>query len=218
MKKNATIATGVAIAALCTIAAIWWGGVRPAQAEGTAQTQPSLLQSREKIAADYDRNVAEIVRVLGDRGLRESDRATVVAAIELAGKLRAKEAVPQLVDLLLFGQKADLKDSPKNVERPDREPPDAVAPAVQALIDIGIPSLEPVCEKLAALKPDTENRQRIRYHCTWTLLRILGTEMGEQYLLLYVKAHPESKAALADTLAGFQTMRKLAEKRMAESK
>lgn len=214
MKKNATIATGLAITALCVIAAIWWDGTRPAHAEGTAQTQPSLLQSRDKIAADYDRNVAEIVRVLGDRGLRESDRATVVAAIELAGKLRAKEAVPQLVDLLLFGPEADLKDLPKDQQVLRlQEPPEVTAPAVKALIDIGIPSLEPVCQRLAALKPDTENRQRIRGHCAWTLYRILGTELGEQYLLLYVKSHPESKAALDDTIVGFQTMKKLAERK-----
>jgi len=165
-----------------------------------------LLESKDKIVASYNDSVARIVSVLANKKIRESDRPTTVAAIELAGTLRAKEAVPHLVNLLLYGKKGDIKDLMDIGRIPP--PPDSASPAVQALIDIGVPSLEPVCKKLVSTSKPTKNKSTLRLHCVWVIWKILGTDLGMEYLLLCQKKYPEAKEVFDDVRGFFEGKKK----------
>ncbi len=175
----------------------------------TEMEDKGLLESKDEIAAAYKKSVARVVSILADKKLRESDRPRTVAAIELAGTLRAKEAVPHLVDLLLYGKKADIEDFRQTPRIPAR--PDSAAPAVQALIDIGMPSLEAVCQKLVETsKPTTRNKDALRLHCVWVIWKVLGADLGREYLILCQKRYPEAKKVFSD-LMNFVWFRKKAE-------
>ena len=167
-----------------------------------------LLESKDQIVAAYKKSIARVVSILADKRIRESDRRTTVAAIQLAGALRAKEAVPHLVDLLLYGKEANIEDVERT--RRDPAPPDSAAPAVQALINIGMPSLEAVCQKLVSTAKPTKNKNTLRLHCVWVIWKVLGTDLGKEYLLLCQKRHPKAKEVFNDVMgfSGFARERK----------
>jgi hypothetical protein len=179
------------------------GAVLGAEAERPANER-GLVESKDAMVAAYKDAVARVVSVLADEKIRESDRATTVAAIELAGTLRAKEAVPHLVDCLLYGRTHDITDV--RVRRRLLRPPHARAPAVQALIDIGMPSLEAVRGKLvsASRSKRTITTCTLRLHCVWVVWKVLGTDLGKEYLVLWQEKDPEPKAWFDDMMGFFK--------------
>ena len=84
---------------------------------------------------------AEIQRLITivERGVANDRKAAVRDGMLLLGQLRAVEAVPMLVQRLTF-------QVPYLATRP--QPIEDLCPAVQALIDIGSPSLRPVLERI----------------------------------------------------------------------
>jgi len=172
-------------------------------AAGAEKKDNGLLESKDEILAAYKNRVAQVISVLSDKKIRESDRPTTIAAIELAGQLRAKEAVSHLVDLLLYGKKGPIEDLRRVRRKP--EPPDLRAPAVQALINIGMPSLEAVCQKLVSTSKPIENRDTLRRHCVWVIWKVLGTDLGAEYMRLAQKRHPEAKEVFDDVRGFFET-------------
>jgi hypothetical protein len=121
----------------------------------------------------------------------------MVAAIEVAGILRSPKAVPYLLDLLLYGRERDYEDQ-TSIGRIGPSPESI--PAVEALIRIGIPSVEAACRLLAGFSEDTVNVQTLRRHCVWIIWKVLGGDLGREYLEVYQKSHPEAKKSIAVVL------------------
>jgi hypothetical protein len=199
-----------ALAFLWLTLIIWSDNVPAVAAEAGLRTkEKGLLESRDEMVAAYKSSVARVVSVLADRTIRESDRPTTVAAIELAGELRAKEAVPYLVELLLYGKKKDITERRETPSLPP--PPDKRAPALQALIDIGVPSLAAVREKLvsASASKRTETTDTLRLHCVWVIWKVLGTDLGKEYLVLCQEKNPEPKGWFDDAMGFFTAREKM---------
>jgi hypothetical protein len=195
----------VAAGALACLALIFGrGDVKGADPH---QNEENLIATLENVGADYDRAVARVVSILGDEKVRTANRPAMIKAIQLAGKLRAKEAVPLLVDLLLYGKKEDIQDRRDIGKQP--EPPDVGAPAVEALIDIGVPSLGPVSDKLAATATEPKNKHTLRLHCTWVIWKVLGTDLGYEYLVLWHNKNPQAKEVFEDVKRFFEIQKKL---------
>jgi hypothetical protein len=95
-------------------------------------------------------------------------KETVRTAIELLGDLRFVKAVPLLVDNLTF-----------RVHWPAMSPRRALRqfPAVEALIEIGLPSVAPVVTK--AEETDDELVLTLAY---FVVQRVLGARLGVAYL------------------------------------
>jgi len=194
-----------ALAIMCLLLIVRAGNVPVVAAEAEPGTKErGLLESKDEMIAAYKSSVARVVSTLADKKIRESDRPTTVAAIELAGELRAKEAVLHLADLMLYGKTGPIED-PVEIGRVPA-PPDAAAPAVQALIDIGVPSLGAVREKLvsAGAAKRTNTTDTLRLHCVWVVWKILGTDLGKEYLVLCQEKDPEPKAWFDDSMGFFR--------------
>jgi hypothetical protein len=100
-----------------------------------AHASKEVLERRQ---ADIAAVLKIVEKYLGD----DTRRGTVKDNMLLLGKLRAAEAVDLLVRNLTFEVFYKNTKRPQSVE--DRYP------VVQALIDIGIPSLRPVLDRVAA--------------------------------------------------------------------
>lgn len=115
----------------------------------------------EVLARKQPGDIAEIMRVV-EKYLSSDDRqGTVKDNMLLLGKLHAVDAIPLLVRNLTF------EAFYKNTKRP--QPPADLFPAVQALIDIGQPSVRPVLARLAA-----EDGEKLGIAGATVLRRILG--------------------------------------------
>jgi hypothetical protein len=71
---------------------------------------------------------------------KKSKGGTVRDALRLLGKLQAREQIPYLVSLLPYRVYEDDADRPPSIE--------TTFPAAGALIDIGLPAIKPVLERL----------------------------------------------------------------------
>jgi hypothetical protein len=193
-----------ALAIMCLLLIVRAGNVPVVAAEAEPGTKErGLLESKDEMIAAYKSSVARVVSTLADKKIRESDRPTTVAAIELAGELRAKEAVLHLADLMLYGKTGPIEDPVEIGRVPAR--PDSAAPAVRALIDIGMPSLEAVSQKLLSTSKSTlMNKNTLRLHCLWVIWKVLGTDLGKAYLVLCQERHPEPKAWFDDAMNFFK--------------
>ena len=123
--------------------------------------------------------------------MRRKDRAAVVTAIELLGELRAREAAPTLVQMLLFGKDADIHDSRMPGKQPP--PPHDASPAVAALMKIGVPSLKPLTDRLVAITTNTQDNDTLSLYCYWPVEKILGPELGKEHLMLLCKRDNRAK-------------------------
>lgn len=142
--------------------------------------QPAARQEgQSQLVAQRGTLIRKLLSIVEDDALGQKDRPAVVAAIEILGVLRAAEAAPVLARLLLFGHKADIHDKRFGGGEPQ---PHRSAPAVQALIRIGMPSLKPVTEQLLAITEDTQDRNALQRHCLWVVKGVLGPRLGRAYL------------------------------------
>jgi len=169
-----------------------WCYARNPEAPGEEVQQPSLVarlrspraeevdQAKAELLAERQELISELLKIVGDSELRQTNRRAVLTAIELLGDLRAAEAAEPLSDLLLYGWKSEIRDSMERGRIPP--PPDKAAPAVPALSKIGVPALRPVTEKLIAIQEDTENRNRLQLHCLWVIKDILDPRLGKAYI------------------------------------
>jgi hypothetical protein len=176
---------------LLVVTAASCGAKKPDDSEEKGERSSVLLRLRSPRAREVDEARArllaeerdltrELLRIVGDSGLRNTNRHAVLSAIALLGDLRAAAAAGALCDLLLYGWEGDIRDpmhDPLKVPRPD-----VAGPAVPALSKIGIPALKPVTEKLIAIQEGTENRGRLQLHCLWVIKDILGPRLGKEYI------------------------------------
>lgn len=128
---------------------------RPESREAAAR---SVLDDRRRLVADLQRIVRETV---GD----EARRGTARDAIVLLGQLRAVESAPLLVENL------DFKVFYKDVKRP--QPPEDLYPCVGALIEIGMPAIEPVLRR-AGMSDDEDVLRNTAY----VVKKILGRKLA----------------------------------------
>ena len=138
-------------------------------------------QAAKEVLASRHAQVQALLTIVKDGDLRAKNRAAVVTAVELLGDLRAEEASAALADLLLFGEKADIHAS-DDEELKDPPLPETRAPAVAALIKIGVPSLKPVTKQLLSIADENKDKDVLCYHCVWVIKGVLGARLGKAYL------------------------------------
>ncbi len=128
-------------------------------------------------------NVQKLISVIESTATGKEDVALAMRAL---GKYRAVEAVPFLVRHL---------DSMIDREEPTswkRYPPNVsiVNPAVAALIEIGLPSIDALLEVLA-----TEDSEQRVYLANVTTLRILGQSVRSAYIQERLKSIKDERKA-----------------------
>ncbi|HTX37363.1 MAG TPA: hypothetical protein VME43_20185 [Bryobacteraceae bacterium] len=137
--------------------------------------------SAEVLARQQPGDIAEVMRIV-EKYLKSDDRqGTVKDNMLLLGKLHALEAIPLLVQNLTF------EAFYKNTKRP--QPPADLFPAVQALIDIGRPSVRPVLARLAA-----EDGEKLGIAGATVLRRILGLRDARALLSDEIAAAKEERS------------------------
>jgi HEAT repeat protein len=131
----------------------------------------------------------EDIRALAEKHMQGPKKGTAKDAILLLGRLRSTSSVPWLLDRLTFSVFY------KETKRP--QPPADRFPAVQALIDIGLPSIKPVLARAAA-----NNDPEVRVAAGAVLVGILGSRGAVTRLESEIAAarEPAAKAALQATL------------------
>jgi len=164
-----------------------------------------------ELRASRASRIKGLIRIVEDPLLRVPRREVVVSAIQLLGELRAREAVRPLVGLLLYGRRADIHDLPRREIGKQPEPPDAAAPAVLALIQIGAPSLGPVTERLVTIAEDAKDKNHLWLHCLWVIKGVLGPRLGKAYLeqLRATDERARASAFVSRGLRFMHTYRKL---------
>lgn len=195
MKASIVVGTALVLAVVCSLL-----GSELAEKRGdrVQESKENFAVSAEKMVAAYEQSVARVIEVIADKQKRETDRPSVIAAIEVAGRLRVKEAVPHLTELLLYGRKGNIADSEELSKIP--APPPKRAPAVQALIRIGMPSVEPAFEKWIRISATTKNRNTLGLHCLWIIKDVLGVDLAKAYMLMRQKDFPDKKEAFAEAM------------------
>lgn len=108
--------------------------------------------------------------VVNRGGETEDEKRTVGTAMELMGAMRAPETVPMLIDHIGFELRGIRGGSAWGKF--------SHMPAVGALINIGLPSLEPLTAKVAA-----DDDEVLRQRAAIVISQVLGTDIA----LLYVK-------------------------------
>lgn len=146
-----------------------------------------IAQAREDIVADRTEKIKMLVDIINDKELQKKNNLAVFHAVLLLANLRAEEAIPHLLDILLFDVWGWYKDkSEGGIDLPAGRPL-----IVEALVIIGLPSLEPVTKRLLSIKENTSNPIKTASFCRWVIKDILGTRLAEQYFLFQSEQYPE---------------------------
>ncbi len=151
--------------------------------EGLESESPEVRAnaSAKVLARRQPEDIPEIVKIV-EKYLGSDDRqGTVKDNMLLLGKLQAVDAIPLLVRNLTY------QAYYKNTKRP--QPPADLFPAVQALIDIGRPSVRPVLGRLAA-----EDGENLAIAGATVLSRILGLPGAEALLSREIAASRDQPA------------------------
>ncbi len=143
------------------------------------------------ILAARQTDIAKIIGLAENLLPKESRNGTVKDLILLLGKLRAVEAVPFLVRNLTVSVFYRETKRPQTLE--DQ------LPAVQALADIGSPSLDPVLARA-----ESEDDEMTHRAAAWIWRAVLGAERAESLIANATmrQTDPSVKARLA-AVAGF---------------
>lgn len=129
----------------------------------------------ELLANPRPEDIPEIIGIV-EKYLPDAARqGTVKDNMLLLGKLKSVAAIPLLVRNLTY------EAFYKNTKRP--QPPEDLFPAVQALIDIGQPSVRPLLERLAA-----EDGEKLALAGATVIRGVLGREAARQLLSKEIEA------------------------------
>jgi hypothetical protein len=145
-------------------------GRRPVFAQLESESpEARAAASSELLAHPRPENIPEIIRIV-EKYLPDPERqGTVKDSMLLLGRFKAIEAIPLLVRNLTY------EVFYKNTKRP--QPPSDLFPAVQALIDIGAPSVRPVMGRLSA-----EDGEKLALAGASVLRGILGLDAARALL------------------------------------
>jgi hypothetical protein len=123
----------------------------------------------QEILHDQSAAVEQVSAIVRKYASDPAKKGTVKSSMELLGKLRAKDAVPLLVDNLTF---AVFYKNTKALQNAD-----TLYPAVSALIEIGMPAIEPVLARVEASSADADLQAGAA-----VLRGVLGAELAAERL------------------------------------
>jgi len=128
-----------------------------------------------------DQEVNQLIAVIRDGRLRESEPSRVTQAINRLGELRAVQAIDDLVSLLTFKRTFEWESQSKEVIN-EIQPitPGNRYPATSALAQIGEPALPALVKVLAVHEPNSVESKNSVY-AILTIFRENPTQ-GSQYL------------------------------------
>ena len=129
-------------------------------------------------------------------------------SILLLGDLQAQESINVLMENIEYR-------NPKSIVM-GRVSPDGLYPAVEALIKIGMPAVEPVINKMASYDKESIARE----NCIFILQRILGIRLAREKLKIAIEESkdPVFKKNLEKVLPLFKTDNEKFEEEIAELK
>ena len=136
------------------------------------------------------RNVShDEIRALAEKHLAGPKKGTAKDAILLLGKLNSQSSIGWLLDHLTF------EVFYKETKRP--QPPADRFPAVKALIDIGLPAIDPLLARAAI-----ENDPEFHTAAAAVLVGVLGSRGASRRLRTEIGARPSAgtTTGLANTL------------------
>jgi len=118
-------------------------------------------------------------------------------AIMLVGEFRAIEAIPVLIENIEY-------INPKSIVSDEMISIVDYSPSAEALVKIGMPTIEPVIEKLGTYDRDCLGRQI----CAWIIKEVLGVKLGRYKLQLAIEETKDAKVKknLQAVLPGFKTL------------
>jgi hypothetical protein len=146
-----------------------------------------------------EREVSALIATLRDEQMRNSEPEKVADALTRLGRMKAVEAVSDIIRLLDFKRTFDWEDNPQGFIN-EIQPITAASryPAIGALFEIGRPSLGALVEVLATQEPGSvvsENALR-------TLSLIFREKPGNAIRFLRRAADTASSALRAERLSG----------------
>lgn len=121
------------------------------------------------VRAQHLRTVRKLREIVVSKTPHADQQHAADAAIRLLGELRAKEAVPILIDNLAFTYRLPVGASAL--------PPFPSMPSVAALIEIGLPCLDPLIRRVA----ETDDII-VRERAAIVLDQVIGTDMAVLYV------------------------------------
>jgi len=149
--------------------------------------QKQMDQARKEILDHRAETINMLIEIIKDKNLQETNRPAVVAAAKILGDLRAKEAIPALLEIILLSEDGWYKDSNETMSLPlDRR-----TYASDALVKIGLPALKPVTERLLSRNKSLVNPTNTGTICYYIIEYLLGYRLAEQYFVQTAKEYPQ---------------------------
>ena len=180
----------VRLLALCALALL--AAVCLAARGSSGETTHQVPEQYAAELAERSQRIQELVAVISDATLADTDRPKLVEAIAQLGSLNAAAAAPALVELL------DLRVSASGIMRIGEIPsPQEVYPAVKALIQIGGPAVPAITGGVAA----RERSEQWGLNAAYTLMEIVGGNEPARTMLVDAAAVHELKARRLQDLA-----------------
>jgi len=195
MRPSLILGTVVSVAILCTVISSLKGEepqVGPF-AQLKSEREPERQAAVEAIVTYRNDAINAAEQIIEEFGQHEDRKGTVKASILLLGKLQSQRSVPLLLDYLTF--EVFYKASKRTQSVEDR------FPAVQALVDIGLPSVDPVIDRIEKSKDGT-----VLVCAAKVLIGILGKDRAIEYVKqkLASEGDPLRKQRLSDLIAAVQ--------------
>lgn len=173
-----------------------------------SELEAEKLEDREKAAERIRQNHKNLIRQLIDLASKKTEKSgsktrlllpnpydSKHLSILLLGDLRATEAIPLLLDNITYLN--PKYQTPSYLSAKDKYP------AVESLIKIGIPAVQPVIEKLGTY----DKASFARKNCCRILKEILGLRLAQLKLQIAIEEtkEPTVKQNLTSVLPYFKT-------------
>lgn len=149
--------------------------------------EDQIALARKEILDQRTATVNMLISIIQDKNLQETNRPAVLAAACLLGNLRAPEAIPALLDIILLFEYGWYEAPPAGVLSWVNG-----SPAGDALIKIGLPAVNPLVMRLVSDDKSIRDPISTRYLCGFVIEDILGYHLTAQYLMKAAAEYPES--------------------------
>ena len=168
----------------------------------TVQGQADISKSTDRFQKDKKAEIYELLAMVKNQSLRETDKDQVAKAIDKLGKLKSSEAISDLIDVITFKvqPKAEVKNDLIVVEYHAITDFDRF-PAMSALSQIGEPALSDLIKLI-----EKEDADSVASNNTLEVVRAIFNENKIAFAFL------QQKATESITLEGKQRLGAAAEK------
>ncbi len=153
--------------------------------KGTSEKLRVNKEFADNVVEERDKLIGGLIEIVSSEQMRKNERETVVIAIDLLGKLRAREATQILASLLLYGR-TEEEEYDEDGEIESLRVPRKSFPAVAALINIGVPALDEMIRIIASAEETPQGLFASR-HCLIVVRRVLALELAEAFLEMHIK-------------------------------